>query len=45
MRICIKYCIIPQEYNENKNNMAYGGGYLWIWGGVARTGAGVGVCV
>ena len=32
MRICRKYRLIPQKFNENNNNMAYGGGYLWIWG-------------
>ena len=32
MRICRKYRLIPQKYNENNNNMAYSGGYLWIWG-------------
>ena len=32
MRIYRKYCLIPQKYNENNNNMAYGGGYLWLWG-------------
>ena len=33
MRIYRKYRFIPQKYNENNNNMAYGGGYLWLWGG------------
>ena len=28
MRICRKYHFIPQESNENNNNMVYGGGYL-----------------
>ena len=32
MRISRKYRFIPHKYNENNNNMAYGGGYLWIWG-------------
>ena len=32
MSICRKYRLIPQKYDENNNNMAYGGGYLWLWG-------------
>ena len=32
MRICRKYCLIPQEYNKNNNNMVYGGGHLWFLG-------------
>ena len=30
--ICGKCCLIPQEHNENNNNMVYGGGYIYIWG-------------
>ena len=30
MRICRKYCLKPQKYNENNNNMAYGDGNLWL---------------
>ena len=30
--ICKKYRLIPQKYNENNNNIAYAGGYLWLWG-------------
>ena len=42
---CRKYRFIPQTYNENKNNMAYGDGYLWFWSvyfcGVCRGWVGV----
>ena len=45
MRICRKYFPILQKYNEDNNNMAYGGGYLWLWGvwfcGVCGGGVGV----
>ena len=32
MRICRKYRLIPQKYNGNNNNIAYGGGYIWLCG-------------
>ena len=32
IRICAKYCLIPLKYNENNNNMEYGGQYLWLRG-------------
>ena len=45
MRICRKYRLIQQKSNENNNNVAYGGGYLWLWGvcfcGVCGGGGGV----
>ena len=33
MRICRKYCLIPQEYNGKNKHVLYGGGYLWLCGG------------
>ena len=45
MKISRKYRLIPQKYNENNNNMEYGGRYLWLWSvwfcGVCGGGAGV----
>ena len=32
IRICAKYCLIPLKYNENNNNMEYGGRYIWLRG-------------
>ena len=45
MKACREYRLIPQEYNENNNNMAYNVGYLLLWGlwfcGICGGGVGV----